>query len=297
MNNVYRPSGHFDHTGLLIVPLMAAVFSSLLAIPYALSLWYCPVVYLGLVLPIIFVKLTALSGWWSVRRGKIRSSQLANMLGFLGAIPGFYIAWVAWGVLVDNIAVQGSVSLGWRNVNTVESSLTLSQLFSQALDPLDLLSEMRRVGAYGLWSVEGYVVSGYCLYVVWALEAVIYFIFSSRSFGKWAQPPYSERLNSWYPSVNLSVPLSVTDKLSAEAVFEGITKGRIGAILEAKRELNPDNASYLKVKLYYLPQAFDAFATINGYLLKNSGGHKKKVLIQYVKIPEPLAKNLYDQFQ
>ncbi|MDR1607598.1 MAG: hypothetical protein LBT38_04215, partial [Deltaproteobacteria bacterium] len=286
MNNAYRPSGYFDSKGILLVPLGTAIFSMFLAIPYALSLWYCPIVYLGLFLPLIFAKLTALSGRWTIRQSKIRSPQLANMLGAVGAIPGFYFSWVAWGVLVSNISGQGTLNIGWRSVITLESSVTLGQLFSQALDPLGLLKQMKFIGPMGLWSVEKAVVSGIYLYGVWAFEALIFFIVSSRSYGQWAKPPFAERLNRWYPSFKLSTPIALPGKIPTDSIFEGIKKGQIGPIIEAKEEKNPDGASYLTTTLYYLPQAFDAYISVEGYSLKDSGGHKKTKLAKYIKIPE-----------
>jgi hypothetical protein len=46
-----------------------------------------------------------------------------------------------------------------------------------------------------------------------------------------------------------------------------------------------------------LPQAFDAYISVEGYSLKDSGGHKKTKLAKYIKIPEALGKTLYDRFQ
>ncbi|MDR1083779.1 MAG: hypothetical protein LBP22_02720 [Deltaproteobacteria bacterium] len=295
MKNHYQASGRFETGGLFWLVISSAVFSSLLAVPYALCLWYCPIVYLGALLPIIYVKLTALFCSWAVRKGKIRSTQLANALGFFGSIPGFYFSWVVWAVLVDNVSGQGSFNLGWRAVPVLESSLSLGQVISQALDPGSLIKAVTHIASGGLWTVEGTTVSGGLLYVVWLLEALIYFFFSARSYGKYALKPFSEQLNRWLPKISLPTPLALSAKTPTEEVFNGLRAGQLGPILEAKPEKNPLDNSYIKLVIYYEQGAGEVYADVTGYALKDSGSHSRYFLGRYVKIPEILGKTLIDK--
>jgi hypothetical protein len=294
--NVYKPSGFFDTKGLAFTPFVVALVSMFLSVHYARALWYCPVVYVGAALPFLFALAVAYASRWSVKKGNIRSPQLANALGAIGAIPGFYLSWAAWGALANNAAGQGTLDLGFKKFPVVDSFVSLGQALSQAIHPFQLARKAQEVAGVGFWSVEGFVVHGYVLYGVWALEAAAFFFLVSRLFGPVGAAPFSERKFRWFPETKLTVPIAMPTDVTAEEAFAAIEKGRVGPLVNAREERHPEAASYLKVVLYYLEGAGDAYATIYGYALGRGSSHKKKLLLKYAKIPENLGKTLFSKF-
>ncbi|MDR2140521.1 MAG: hypothetical protein LBR11_01785 [Deltaproteobacteria bacterium] len=297
MSKFYKPSGYFETKGVFLVFFGVAVVAALLAVPYALAVWYCPIVYLAVFLPILYAKLVGWFSFWVIRRGQIRNSQLANLIGALGSVPGLYLAWASWAVLVNNIEGLGSLSLGWRTVTIVESSLPLAQVASQFLDPLDILRKMSLIGGQGLWKVEGISVNGLHLYGIWILEALLFLFFASRSFGKWAKLPYSERVNKWFPKIKLAKALALPAEVSVEDVFRGLKAGQVGSLMDPREESNPSYANHCRLILYYLPKAEDAYVTVYGYALKESGSLKKSFLARYLKVPEEVGQRLYERLK
>ncbi|MDR2422331.1 MAG: hypothetical protein LBE01_03035 [Deltaproteobacteria bacterium] len=293
---VYKPSGFFDTKGLIFTPFIVAIVSMFLAVYYARALWFCPIVYLGAALPVLYAMAVGYASRWSVRKSNIRSPQLAKVLGTIGAIPGFYVSWAAWGGLTNNVTGQGTLNLGFKKFPIVDSFVSLSQALSQALHPFQLVQKVQEIAGVGLWSVEGFVVHGVFLYGVWILEAAIFFFFVGRRFSPIGAAPFSERKFQWYPETKLTVPIALPTNVAGVEAFEAIEKGQVGALVNAREERSPESASYLKVVLYYLEGAGDAYATIYGYALTRGSSHKKKLLVKYVKVPEALGKTLSNKF-
>jgi hypothetical protein len=296
MSKFYQPTGLFSGGDILITLAAVGVISSVLAVPYALILWYCPIVYLAVFLPLGYAKLTALACGFAVRRGKLRSPHVASAVGGIGCLMGWYMSWAAWAVMVKNIYEQGSFNIIVKSVPVVETSLPFFQPFAQALSPLEIFRLIQDVGPWGLWSVEGYVVSGVLLYVTWGLEAIVFIFFASRFFASYGSEPFSERTYKWFPKQVLSVPLSLPPKMKLADVYKAIKVGQLGALLDAHEEKSPEANSYLKVILYYLPKAEEAYATVYGYELKSNNSHQKTLLAKYLKMPESLGKLLNQKF-
>jgi hypothetical protein len=295
--NFYRPSGFFDAKALILVPFGMAIISSFFALPYAKFLWYSPVIYVSVLAPAVFALVASLLSRWTVKKSRLRSPQLANCLGGAGAVVGFYFSWAAWAVLYENATGHGTLNLLVWTFTVTESSASYAQVVVQALHPLEIWDKIAKAYEIGLWSVEGRAIHGLILAAIWILEAAIYFFVVTRLFGSIAGAPFSERLYRWFPKNSLSSNLALPPKKDPIAAFEAIKVGQFGALLEAREERSPESSSYLKVDLYYLPKAGDAFATIYGYALKPNGrSHKKSLLAKYVKIHEILGKTLTERF-
>ncbi|MDR1395246.1 MAG: hypothetical protein LBK52_03620, partial [Deltaproteobacteria bacterium] len=215
----YVPSGKFEGLGLIIQLAAAAAAACILSLPYALTEWYCPVIYLGIFLPWIYARLSVRLSKFSIVRAKNRSPQMAGLMGLLGMLPGIYLSWAAWAVLAENISAPGTMNLGWRTVATAESSLHLTQLMTMAASPLDILQNIQAISARGLWSIEQAHINGPLLYLIWTAETFIILFFAYRSSARYIGRPFSERKNRYLPQYNLREPVSLPAKADSGALF------------------------------------------------------------------------------
>ncbi len=288
MHMTYVPTGAVKPTGLLVLPAAAAVISAGLALPYALVSWYNPVMYLA---PLW----TLLWGWsvagllaLVVRAWNMRHPVLVALLSGLGVTAGYAVSWVLWAELVLR---QGEV-VSWDGGRQVweftRSSLSLWPTLDLAMNPERLREVAALVYDEGLWRVWSWPLRGPALGLVWAAEALLFFIPALKGPVRQAGLPFSEATETWMTRRRLP-RRAVVDLEADPNLAEALRNGDLTALLTAPAETRT-KASRLILTLYRSASPEDyAFLDLTLVEVRDRRKQKPVALAEYLAVPPDLA--------
>lgn len=171
----YRHSGRIGVLGLVLMPTVSVATAALLGVLYGYGLYYIPSVYLSAVLCALFGGCVGIAVGWGGTAGKVRNAWVVAAYGFAAGVFAEYVGWVSW-----IHAVSGGYS---------------------SFDPLVLWQTAEKIAETGAWSVFGWTPTGWALYGVWALEAVVIIGMSTLSAaGQGLLLPFCEKCHCWAKS-------------------------------------------------------------------------------------------------
>jgi hypothetical protein len=282
----YKPSRQYNSIGVFAIPVVAAAVSTLLAIPYSLAIWHNPIIYLGILLPVIWGLLVAMAvNALAVRPFKVRFPLLAVVLALLGSLVGFYVGWVAWIDLLFNAGRTFSVGSGRSEISVQLSMFNLEGLIEIGKNPVALFQVAKEVGENGVWSIKGQEVKGTVYYIVWAVEFLIYAFLICKVVASSSGAPFCEESLRWMSSKNyshLALPASQTDR---EVLLSKIREGDISYFLGAESEADPGKVDHLELTFYFSDSGSDGYTSVN---LKKKGkkDQGEAVLLKYLMVPQ-----------
>ncbi|MDR2141526.1 MAG: hypothetical protein LBR11_07035 [Deltaproteobacteria bacterium] len=273
MRKNYVPSGIFPPASFLIALLATMAFSLILAIPYALTIWFVPIIYLSILTPIAWGVLCALAPGRAITSGHIRNPLVAGLAGFLGSLPGYYLTWCAWANLCAKSGYNASQGAGRRAMSVAKSSISLDQLKDIALNPSGLFETIQQVNAEGLWSLglSAGTVHGLQLWGVWGVEFLMIVGVTSFLYAARAREPYSEDNQMWIPRVKLRQKL--TFPYDFVQLRRQLKDGDIFYLLSAPVEENFMSYSYLSLSVYEDSSISEAYLDVDAFTLENNLRH------------------------
>lgn len=192
----YHPSGTAPVGGIISGLIMSLAAAFVLGALYGVIDHYNPLIYVNFLgaLGLGAVIGTLVSS--RVKKGKIRSRNVARLMGIVTGLAGLYCAWIGFVAALTN----------WELI---------------LVDPLQLSSFIQEMALIGVWELKGHQPTGLELYSIWAIEAgvVLYFTYKSSLDN---EIPYCEDCDEWtQPKLaDLHVPLRETSLLTSELEAE-----------------------------------------------------------------------------
>ncbi|MDR2141525.1 MAG: hypothetical protein LBR11_07030 [Deltaproteobacteria bacterium] len=295
MRENYVPSGIFPPASFLIALLATMVFSLILAIPYALAIWFIPIAFISILAPIAWGFLCSLIPGRTITSGHIRNPMVAGLAGFLGSLPGYYLTWCAWANLVFNMGDTVAIGSGRRAMSVAKSSISLDQLKELALVPKGLFSLIQSVNEVGLWSISRSSgnVHGLPLWGVWGVEFLMIVGVTAFLYAARAREPYSEETQRWIPCLKLGQKLAFPDDLAQ--LRQKLDDGDINYLLSAPVEEDIKNSNYLALSVYQDAAITEAYLDVDAFTLEKKNAHKSNNLSKKLKIRTDLARALVNR--
>ncbi len=276
---IYKHSGESNLMGFLLalgLGILLAVFSGFI---YNLLIIVIPIIYVNLLLTIGFGAALGYGNKFFSRFGKIRNKShlliLAGMIGFVG----FVFQWIAYFVFL----ISGKFSFQAYQNNF--------DLFYNPLNLFDMVLELNKVGS---WAMFGITFTGFPLWFIWALEALLIIGIPILITYKHPIIPFSENLNKWYPKYIVKNQFS---HISAQNQFR---KNLIENVLETINNLSYGDAfRYSKVSIFYLKNEQLHYLSIDNIFVENKGKGKqsKTSVIHLLKIDTAIAHSIMDKFK
>lgn len=141
--------------------------------------------------------------YFGVVLGKNRNAQVAMIIGFLLSCYGLYTHWVVW---VD-LAMNAGKQYGSSSIGITVSSTKNEELLALLMQPDLLWGIICEIAEKGIWGIKGATVSGFFLWLIWAIEAAI-ILAGGALAGKFAaENPFDETGNAWAKETKLKLPL------------------------------------------------------------------------------------------
>ncbi|MDR1607844.1 MAG: hypothetical protein LBT38_05485 [Deltaproteobacteria bacterium] len=296
MSQNYQPSGFFTPGAFLVTLLATSLFTALTSVIYALAIWYIPLFFVGALAPFVWALLSAKTVGSLINRTKIRNSKVAGLVGLLGSLPGYYCSWVVWANLVINMGEIIGFGSGRSSISVSKSSIHLDQLILIATHPQDIIELMKLVNVDGLWAIKNFVVKGYFLWGVWALEFLVIIGAHCVYFARRAAIPFSEATDSWIKPTKLKT--KVAYPLEDELFLNNLNQGDISYLLSASPAANTESENYLTLTTYYDPNESQAYLDIEAafYSGKKNRKFKYEKIASLLQIRPDQAKKLQDLF-
>ncbi len=187
------PATHYQHSGkapiggLLMTLVGGSVAGAILGAIYGFLIYWSPFVYINAFITIGFgVGLGAAVGGLA-KAGKIRNVGVVAIVGLIVALAAYYIHWSVWvGRMTD----------------------------AQVLAPGQLWAFVSTVNALGPWSIFGWTPSGFSLWAIWGIEAVVIVGLGSISAGGVVDVPFCEDTGQWATETALPGQFAVIDSPS-----------------------------------------------------------------------------------
>lgn len=189
----YHPSGKWESRALFVYLFVGVPLCMVWAYAYSYALINMPEFFLGF-LPYIFILfiMARVDSLFVVFYGKIRSKELAGILGTISAIVFLYVHWAVWMDLVmrhNDIVIQTDFAKGY--VAAFEA-----KFFPSLLIRPDLMWHYHnQIGAVDIWDI-GF--KGLGLHIFWIVEASLYFSALPFNFRDRVNRPFCETENKWF---------------------------------------------------------------------------------------------------
>lgn len=169
----YEHSGTVPPLGLLLALLFGIIAAVFLAVIYGYAIFYIPFIYLNFFLTVGFGALVGYAVFLGAKVGKVRNPALVLACGALMGLFAEYAGWVSW-------------------------MYAASKQQALLLAPLDVWGAINELSAKGAWSIFGLTPSGFALWVVWGVEAIM--IVGLAAIASWSSLkslPFCERCRRW----------------------------------------------------------------------------------------------------
>lgn len=178
---LYRHSGKVSLVGLLSGAAATFVGAPLVATVYSIAIAYIPFIYLNAILSGVFGGAVGFGVALAMKWGKVRNTWLIMASAFGATLFAHYIGWMVW-VAVMFFRADAEVPV-------------VAILFPPTF--FEIIGEL---GSEGVWTIgrSNTPVSGFFLWLVWCLEALI--VFGASLFAAFATAegePFCEACQSW----------------------------------------------------------------------------------------------------
>jgi hypothetical protein len=176
----YKPSGAITTSGVVLGLLGGLLVGVISAFVYSYIISYLPFVYLTFLCTIGYAIVLGVSVGQLMKWGNNRNSSVCLLVSIVVTFVSYYFSWAVWlsvAVSSDQVSV---------------SSLTLAQ------QPLLLWDVLLRVNEIGAWAMQGATFSGFALWAVWLIEALIIMIASPViAWSALTSDPFCEACETW----------------------------------------------------------------------------------------------------
>ena len=180
----YQHSGSIGILGPLFMFGLGLPGAVLLGAVYGYAIHYIPLIYLNFVLTIGLSVVVGILVGMTARLGKVRSVGYSSLIGLVIGAVTLFASWSAWiHAFTEQEILPYSVSAVW--------------------------SIAKSIAEVGPWSILGYTPTGFVLYALWLIEAVV--IVGGASLvtaGMIGSVPFCEPCSCWLDHEEVIEPLS-----------------------------------------------------------------------------------------
>jgi len=170
------PATHYQHSGkaplggILLTLLGGGIAGVVLGAVYGLLIYYIPFVYINAIITFVFGAALAMSVGTCAKLGKIRNAGVVTVLALLVGAAAYYVHWFIW---VERMSG------------------------AQLIDPGQIWSFVATMNALGPWSIFGWTPTGFALWAIWGIEALVIVGMGSLGAHGVIDIPFCESTRQW----------------------------------------------------------------------------------------------------
>ncbi len=214
-NSYYTHSGNTPTLSILLTIAFGLCAALILSAVYGYAIFYIPIIYLNFFITLGFGFLVGIAVGTGGKIGKARNTQFYGVLGFAMGLFAAYAGWVMY-------FYAGS-----------EQSFFPYHL-------KDLWANMQFLTESGIWSIFGWTPTGWQLYVIWGIEALMIIGASTLiAIGFVDTTPFCEECNTWVENGQVIEGLeNIEDRASFKSDIEQGKIERLSELKQLKSESN-----------------------------------------------------------
>ena len=293
----YKPSGKVTFWGILLFVLLGLAGCCLIESAYVILMGFVSNVFLRLVIVAFCV---ILSGWWIValgRIGKLRRPKLIRIMALIILIISFYMSRCVYVDLVQSFWSDGSQEVLGRLTKLQIPVMNWLKLF---IAPQQVFSAILHILPYGVFSINGWIVNGIPLIILWILECALLILVPYYLTAYYCGRPYDEDLHIWLPKRE---EWKVTYVTNYREIRTQMRKGNCAALLDAlddvKGYVMKGQESYAVLEFYSRGKFVGPYISLTNIKAVQSGprklDHRMVRLCRMFDIGTDEAKRLYDR--
>ncbi len=200
-----NPATHYEHSGkapvggILLALVGGLIAGVLLGAIYGFLIFWIPFVYINAFVTLGFGFGLAVSVGGLAKVGKIRNSGVVTVVALIVAAAAYYVHWVVW---VGRMAEGATVT-----------------------DPGQLWMFIKTVNALGPWSIFGWTASGFGLWAIWGIEALVIVGLGVISAHGMIDVPFCEETGQWTTESTLPghfQPVDAVNVASPNAILQAL---------------------------------------------------------------------------
>lgn len=208
----YQHSGNAPVGGMLLTLIFGALAAVILGAIYGLLIYWIPFVYINALVTFGFgIVLGAAIGSLG-KLGKLRNNNVITIIALLISVLAYYTHWVVW---------MKGFSGGY------------------VLEPGILWQLILLIADQGAWSIFDWTPTGWAIWTIWGIEAVMIVGIGSFAAGTIIDVPFCETTNQWCTETSLPQQFSPLDL--------DRNLGTPQSVLEALQPLAENGHSYTQV--------------------------------------------------
>jgi len=210
-------SGKVTVTSILLMTIFGSLAALVLSAIYGYAIAFIPFIYINFFITLGFGAFTGMAVGIGGKIGKARRPGLYCLIGLVVGLLAEYAGWVAW--------FYASSSPSFLIVH-----------------PDELLKALELLAITGAWSLFGWTPTGFSLYIIWAVEALI--IIGGSALFAYAcvqSTPFCEHCAQWVE--NTQTINGFQEIEDNEAFKSKLEQGHIDMVLELGISAEPSLAS------------------------------------------------------
>ena len=154
----YRPSSGAPLSGIMTMLTVGTLAAAVLGAVYGAVSYYNPLIYFTFIAAAIFGAGVGMAIRYGARIGRVRNRNVVWGVSFVIAALAVYLCWVAY------------VSIFVQHHANAEVKAAIGPV---VMDPLVVGSLIQAFAKQGLWEIKGGRPTGWALYSIWTIEALI----------------------------------------------------------------------------------------------------------------------------
>jgi len=246
----YQHSGVIGLSGPINMALFGSTAALVLGAIYGYAIFYIPFIYLNFFITLFFGMGVGYSIHLGAKIGKVRNTKAVLCFGLIIGCLAEYVGWVSW-------------------------ILAFSKQEALVLMPWDMFSIMHKIAEEGVWSIFGGTPSGFFLYAIWAIEAVMIIGATSlASCSKLSTTPFCEECEEWIEekfTIGFLDPVTNPDELKAQLEQTDFT------LLNSLKKQQTTKDEYTEIDLLHCPDCRqNHFLTIKSVKITMDSKSKKE---------------------
>lgn len=246
MFEVYKPSGA---VGFKTIPLLVIglIVIAVLAVAYALLLELIPFIYVNALLALGMGIALGTVGAFIVKQGHCRNVMLAMLAGLLLASTGLLGKFVSqyYSARAEGIEFWQNVDVGEVEGLTEETRPQIIESFKEDYSFVEHLKERIDAG----WNIgrrgNGAPMGGWAVYLVWLIEAGIFFYYAWTMPRAAVKEPYSEKMNMWADESEAVMLLPITSEEMVDKIQSATSVDELLEIPIPKTDQSAKLAQYV----------------------------------------------------
>ena len=199
-----NPATHYEHSGkaplggILLTLIGGTVAGIVLGAIYGFLIYWSPFVYINAFITLGFGFGLAVSVGGLGKVGKIRNAGVLTVVALIVAAVAYYVHWSVWvGRMTE----------------------------AQVVDPGTLWAFVSTVNALGPWSIFGWTPTGFALWAIWGIEAIVIVGLGTVSAHGMIDIPFCEDTGQWATETTLPghfAPLNSPNVASPSSLLQAL---------------------------------------------------------------------------